>query len=443
MELLCPLLIVGLILVAILTAVVAYGKRADAAWEEVGKKRGLRYHREGLSKRRLTGKIEGFPVRVECFRKSRGKHSSTHTVYTLRYPHQGLGFTLKRAGALLGVARFLGVRDVRVGDPEFDAEVLVKGERAREIREYLTKARRDRIRRLFSLYRGAVVRDGEIEWSQHRLATSAEQMATVLDRFVRLARFLSTEVPESPVESPDIPLLPLAAVPLVVGGVAAAPPEPPPLPEPEPEIPMEPLPEPDVSFPTEEEIEADAGLESEEEIAPQEMLEPEAVLPPEEEIEPTVESDAAIESEVEPEPEIEPEREEEPASALGSAVEVERICEDLFAGGRMGSEVNRIFEERYRDHPVRWSGTLERIDDFYSDRIFGSQPGSKAILLIHELTDATMGALSIRAVLRLTRESADPLRSRTAEPFSFEGRLVHCDPYMRQLFVEGTLQPSP
>ncbi len=433
MELFCPFLVIGLIVGLIITAVVAYGKRADAAWEETGKMRGLRYHREGLSKRRLTGKIEGFPVRVECYRKSRGKHSSTHTVFTLRYPHQGLGFTLKRAGALLGVARFLGVKDIRVGDDEFDAEVLVKGDHPREIRAYLTKPRRDRVRRLFSLYRGSVVRDGEIEWDQHRLATSSEQMITVLDRFVRLARFLSADVAE---ELPEIPVSPPPVeeepppppVPLVLPGGSATRPEPPPLPEPAPEV------EPEV----EPAVELDSLFEPEEispEEVPEPFPEPEPVLPAEE-AEPEVEPDADVDFE----PEVEPPAEVEPAPALDSAVAVEPLCEDLFTGGRMGSEVGRLFEERYRDHPVTWSGTLERIDDFYSDRVFGSEPGSKAIVLIHELTDANMGALAIHAILGLTRESADALRPRAGERVSFEGRLVHCDPYMRQLFVEGTLQ---
>ena len=111
------------------------------------------------------------------------------------------------------------------------------------------------------------------------------------------------------------------------------------------------------------------------------------------------------------------------------------VAEDLFAGNQLGMDVTKTFEERYQDRPVRWCGKLERVDSYYSDFVFGSTPGAKANIEIYELRDEPYGNATIRAVVQLTQEEGESLRARTGDTIAFEGQLVRCEPYMRNLLV--------
>ena len=111
------------------------------------------------------------------------------------------------------------------------------------------------------------------------------------------------------------------------------------------------------------------------------------------------------------------------------------VCEELFAEARMSSQVAEHFQEEFQHHRVRWTGTLARVDRYSSDPTFGATPGCKALIDLHEVRDSLGGKRQIRAVLQLPRELGDELAPHRGAQLAFEGELVHCDPYMRHLFV--------
>ncbi len=57
------------------------------------------------------------------------------------------------------------------------------------------------------------------------------------------------------------------------------------------------------------------------------------------------------------------------------------------------------------------------------------------MLQIHELATVTYGNRTIQAVVQLPQADLDGLRGRIGQPIQFRGRLVSCDPFMRNLFV--------
>ena len=64
-------------------------------------------------------------------------------------------------------------------------------------------------------------------------------------------------------------------------------------------------------------------------------------------------------------------RESEASVAATNDLDERSVCETLFAPANMSSDTNRIFEEKYRDCLVRWSGTLTGVRTFTFDLVFG------------------------------------------------------------------------
>ena len=134
---------------------------------------------------------------------------------------------------------------------------------------------------------------------------------------------------------------------------------------------------------------------------------------------------------VDSEPDV-PERPEDEDS-----VDLATICEDLFGPESRSFDGARIFEEKYAGRPVHWSGTLQRVDSFYRDMVFGDGPGARANLLVYEVQQGPYGGREVQAVVRLPEGADDPLRSRRGERIAFAGVLVRCDSFMRNLFVDS------
>ncbi len=120
---------------------------------------------------------------------------------------------------------------------------------------------------------------------------------------------------------------------------------------------------------------------------------------------------------------------------------VEHVCEDLFTGNLLGSAISANFAEHYEGRKISWSGKVDRIDNFYTDFVFGSTPGAKAQIDVFTIDGASYSTLVVKAVVHLSIEEGDELRARIGETVSFEGRLVKCEPYMRTLLVaDGRLR---
>lgn len=93
----------------------------EAALRDVASRRALAYD---ARQRRLTGRVEGMHVEVDA--QVRGQHRWTR--FTTRFDRPlGVRLRLTRQGALSGIGKLLGMQDVEVGDPVFDARFVVKG----------------------------------------------------------------------------------------------------------------------------------------------------------------------------------------------------------------------------------------------------------------------------------------------------------------------------
>ena len=100
-------------------------------------------------------------------------------------------------------------------------------------------------------------------------------------------------------------------------------------------------------------------------------------------------------------------------------------------------EVTKTFDETYAGQHVEWSGTLDRVDSYYSDYVFGSGPGAKASIIVHEIEGTGYGGGTCIAIVQLDEATGEAWRDRRGETLSFKGKLVKCEPYMRTLYVSA------
>ena len=119
-----------------------------------------------------------------------------------------------------------------------------------------------------------------------------------------------------------------------------------------------------------------------------------------------------------------------PPSPSADDTGLETVCETLFGTDRMSYEIKEIFEERFDGKSIRWSGKLDRVSTYAFDGLFGSEPGTKAVFEIYEA-----GGRTVQAVVQFPADAVEVLRPRTGEQATFEGTLLSCDAFMRNLFV--------
>ena len=122
----------------------------------------------------------------------------------------------------------------------------------------------------------------------------------------------------------------------------------------------------------------------------------------------------------------------EPPSDL--RLDVASVCEELFNPKMMSYEANRLFEDRYKDATVRWTGTLRRASTYSYDFNFGDGGGTKAELDIYEVKQQ-YGSRTVRAFVQLPMEAADDIGGRVGEEMLFEGRLMICEGSARRLYI--------
>gem|GEM_PF-6044477 len=113
--------------------------------------------------------------------------------------------------------------------------------------------------------------------------------------------------------------------------------------------------------------------------------------------------------------------------------DVSTVCKELFGSKLMGFDARRLFDERYKNHNVRWSGKIRRVTSYEIDMDFKGAPGTKLALDLAEVVGAF--GRTAQAVIQLPRDAIEDLRSRTGERVTFEGTLQSCDVMMRNFFI--------
>ena len=407
-------LLVIAIAVAVVVALSLQAKKRDEAWETAGRRLGLTFRgRSGFQGRKLEGECVGHAVRVDTYSRRSGKQSQTYTRYRIGYADLGLGLNLEREGLFSGVKKFFGAQDIEVGDPGFDEGILVKGDHPTAVRAYLTPARRLVVQRALSKFDGLSIADSGMEFSRSGLDGESRIVGTVKS----LCGVATELAGDSDVES----RLGQALVAQEDGRMEEA------------------LSLVDEAAEDAAEDNAEAQVVRGEILMTlgrrEEALEALEQLPRERREAPEVEALIAELPEITSEPPT-----SEPTGQAKLAESAAEVCAALFVPGRMSTETSRDFDERYTGREVRWTGKLQRVETYYSDLVFGSGRGTRARFLIHTVEGRSFGSGEVQAVVQLPLDAAETLRDRIGDAFTLTGRLVRCDPFMRNLFIaEGAV----
>lgn len=115
-------------------------------------------------------------------------------------------------------------------------------------------------------------------------------------------------------------------------------------------------------------------------------------------------------------------------------LDVASVCEELFSPDKMSYQTNRLFDERYKDATVRWTGTARRASTYSYDFNFGDGGGTKAELDVYEVKQQ-YGSRAVRAFVQLPVEAANDIGGRIGEDVQIEGRLITCEGSARRLYI--------
>ena len=115
-------------------------------------------------------------------------------------------------------------------------------------------------------------------------------------------------------------------------------------------------------------------------------------------------------------------------------LDVASVCEELFNPKMMSYEANRLFDDRYKDATVRWTGTTRRASAYSYDFNFGDGGGTKAEFDVYEVKQQ-YGSRTVKAFVQLPQEAAADLGARIGEDVLFEGRLMTCEGSARRIYV--------
>jgi len=187
-------LFVLIILIGAAIAYLAYRshQRTIETWRRVAAGLGLRIEsRSGFSRPVISGTLNGLPVKIDTYTQSHGKSSTTYTRYQVRYPSAGFDFSLKREGGLSFIGKFLGFRDIELGDPVFDGAFTIKTSDRQRLLALLTPSVRSGLFRLMASYPSAVITEDHIGMTRAKFETNGDTLASSIQRIVATAQLLT------------------------------------------------------------------------------------------------------------------------------------------------------------------------------------------------------------------------------------------------------------
>ena len=403
------LAIVGVAIMAI-TIGVKQSKKTNEAWAAVARQLQLVFQPGQIfSRPRISGIHKGCSVLVTTFSKGSGKNQTTYTRFRVSYPHSlDLGLRLTKQGMLSGIGKFFGTQDIEVGDEGFDDAIVVKGRDPQRVKEFLTLSRRMRAARFLTTYQGSNIDDLNVEWERRHVERDSDKIVRMIERMASLANHLMDDRAEDKVIDRAIEARQEGRLDEALQLIQEVP----------------------------DEHDADARDVH--------VFQGEILLA-------TRQGQAAAEAfsqvyKEEPEDQEALKMAEQAAKQVEpvttpveakSELEVGTVCDTLFAPENMSSEVTELFDKHYCGSSIRWSGTLTGVRTFTFDLVFGNEPGTRAVFEIHQVGGQSFSARPVQAVVQFPEDAEDLLRSKLDSQLTFEGTLVSCDAFMRNLFVGG------
>jgi hypothetical protein len=414
--------LVFLMIILIGTAAISIGisqaKKTNEAWAAAAKKLQLVFQPSQLfSRPRISGIHNGCSVLVTTFSKSSGKHQTTYTRYRVSYPKSlDMGLRLTRQGMLSGIGKLLGAQDIEVGEQGFDDAVVVKGRDPERVVQFLTPARRMRAARFLTLFQGAVIDDNRVQWERRHVERDPEKITKMIQRMTSLAIHMMEDRADDAAIDKAIEARQDGRMDDALEIVREV---------------------PDHQDSDAEDLrifEGEILLAAGQGAAAAERFSKVYEVEPEDEEAKKMAEQAAKKVEAMPEP-VEPAAVEATAVETATDLDVKSVSETLFAPTNMSSETTDLFEKHFRGKSIRWSGKLTGVRTFTFDLVFGNEPGTRAVFEIHQVGSQSFSGRPVQAVVRFPTDAEDTLRSRMDSEMTFEGTLVGCDAFMRNLFV--------
>jgi hypothetical protein len=391
-------------------------RKLSEAWQEAASQLRIRHNAGDLfTKPELYGRVRDCRVKITIRSKHQGNHSKRYTCYEVTYPRAlPFALSLKEQTAFSGIKKFLGGQDIEVGDPTFDAFVVVRSHDSTQVREFLNPTRRLYVRRILSMHPGAEITDSQVKWDCKGAEGNCTSLANNVKRLVDFAinmtanaeDYAGKTIGDSETEagpkrlSDDIEAVftvedhsqPKA---YVVDSIA----EPPGL----------------VSIEAEE-----RKFEPDNTAAFDQM---------QQDIEDLLETDTETPAT------INVPQEDQIELPSTRSLDVKDVCNDLFGSRKISYEINELFGQKYRGEAVRWTGKLSRVDAYPFDLVFGNDPGTRAEFEIAGLEGESVDSQTVMAMVQLPADRHETLSNRVGETIAFTGILVKCDSFMRILFV--------
>ncbi len=174
------------------------------AWREAAERLGLRLSQSG---RTIQGTLDGhkFQVRVRSHSEMRQGRQVlvSETRYRLRFERNlPVDLRMRRENRFDTMSRWVGIRDIELGDPRFDQLVRVEGPPTRRLQDLLDATRRLHVASFFEAHETGRIDRQTIEVKHPYYERSAEQIVETVEAMRRLAASL-TGVTETPDSHPD------------------------------------------------------------------------------------------------------------------------------------------------------------------------------------------------------------------------------------------------
>jgi len=168
----------------------AEGERVRAALEKMPTF--LRSLMDKAAGYRAQGELGGVKVAVWVETRSSGKSASTWTV-ARAYPPSPLRFALRlsREGTMVKIGKsVLGLKDLELGDGDFDPKVRVKTDDPVQARLLLDHEARKAVLELLEGHPNAVVKSDAVTWERMGLHLDPDKLRRVLESLAKVAAAL-------------------------------------------------------------------------------------------------------------------------------------------------------------------------------------------------------------------------------------------------------------
>ena len=305
--------------------------------------------------------------------------NSTTTRYRVKLPPIGVDIGLSKQSDWHQFTKAFGAQDLEIGVPDFDDGFMVKSKSPERALAYLTPARVAAMNALAKQHPSVSFFDATLIVSTGGVTKKAERLVSTVNDLLEAARAL---VPDVAIDQPD-----------VIDGAASK---------------------------------TDSNDEAE-----------------------RVDELRQIHETVE---EYADDRDEDLATSETSSVKAAHVVSDatdqsaavvadrLFGDQQLGFEVERKFNDEYRDTIVQWTGTVQRQGGISAERRFEGDGHSIVEINVATLEDDLYGTTTVDAVVAFPGGATIPERGATLR---FSGTLIAIDALTKDLYVaDGRIEPG-